>query len=163
MLQTLRDLLFSLLPSSFFPVVEFPRLWVDHHRSGLLLRMCRLVVPDMGLHAFFGIRVFRKVKLLGPQNLLSADDDEQFIVWQAQHLIWSQYAAAADSLCVAVLRNNLRKGDTCRVVMVELTSTVMSPLRALKYCADTSSVAPNITCVSALPNSSAHRLSGYRF
>ena len=87
-------------------------MWVDHHRSGLLLRMCRLVVPDMGLHAFFGIRVFRKVKLLGPQNLLSADDDEQFIVGQAQHLIWSQYAAAADSLCVAVLRNNLRKGDT---------------------------------------------------
>lgn len=41
--------------------------------------------------------------------------------------------------------------------------TVMSPLRALQYSAVTSSVQPSISCVSALPISSAHKLFGYRF
>ena len=62
----------------------------------------------MGLHAFFGIRVFRKVKLLGPQNLLSADDDEQFIVGQAQHLIRGEKPALPLSLGLESVRGGGR-------------------------------------------------------
>ena len=50
-----------------------------------------------------------------------------------------------------------------RVVIVELTSTVISPLRALKNSAETSSVQPSMSWVSALPSSSAQRLLGYLF
>lgn len=45
-------------------------------------------------------------------------------------------------------------------LVVELTSTVISPLRALKYSAVTSSVAPSMIWVSAFPSSSAHKLLG---
>lgn len=51
----------------------------------------------------------------------------------------------------------------CRVVMVEFTSMVISPLRVEIYVAVTSSEQPSISCVSQQPIISAHRLLPYRF
>ena len=77
--------------------------------------------------------------------------EDGYVAANGNTVCYTSLNEVADALYTAML---------CRVVIVEFTSTVMSPLRLLKYSAETSSVQPNMSCVSALPTSSAQRLLG---
>lgn len=66
-----------------------------------------MIVLNTGLLALFGIGMFSEIKFLRPKYLLAADNDEQFIIWKPKYLVWSQHPTTANSLCIAVLWDDL--------------------------------------------------------
>ena len=52
-----------------------------------------------------------EVELLGPEHLLAAQDDQQLIVGEPEHLVRGQHPPPADPLRVAVLGDDLRQGE----------------------------------------------------
>ena len=47
------------------------------------------------------------VELLCPQDFLAADDDQQLVVGQPQHLVWRKQPASAKALRISVLGDDL--------------------------------------------------------
>ncbi len=73
--------------------------------------MCRLIISDTDSDTIFCIWVASVIELFCTQDLLAADDDQQLIVWHAEHLVRGEEPAPAKPLGIAVLGDDLGDGN----------------------------------------------------
>ena len=70
-----------------------------------------MILLDTGALTLLGIGMLCEVELLGPKHLLAAENNQEFIVWQSEHLVRGQYPPSPDALGIAVLRDDLRQSE----------------------------------------------------
>ena len=69
------------------------------------------VVKNADGSQFLGQRVVSIIKFFQFQDIVSSDDHQQFLVWDAQHLVRSQQPSAPLALRLTVLGDDLRYGN----------------------------------------------------
>ena len=69
------------------------------------------VIKNADGSQFLGQRVVSIIKLFQFQDIVSSDDHQQFLVWDAQHLVRSQQPSAPLALRLTVLWDDLRYGN----------------------------------------------------
>lgn len=85
-----------------------------------------------------------KIEFVELQNVVTANDAQHFFIRQSQYLVGSEESATSMSLKASVLRDYLCQCQSLSHVIVDLTCTDISPDRAEKNSADTSSEHPTL-------------------
>lgn len=107
--------------------------------------------------------VLGEIEFVELQNVVTANDAQHFFI---RNLSTSSGVRSLRRPCPSRLRYcgiTCASAKVCRTVIVDLTCTDISPDRAEKNSADTSSEHPIISWISQLPMISDHRFFEYRF